>query len=110
MLGDAFEVRKAASSVEIAGERPVPRRPHAGPSSGRSPANPTLLGASLTSKPSPSIQNPDFEVDIAKIRALGLCSGQRKRGGIQVGLRFPAIPLLLRASLRSQNITKHSDL
>ena len=40
MLGDAFEVRKAASSVGFAGERPVPRRPHAGPSSWRSPANP----------------------------------------------------------------------
>ena len=55
MLGDAFEVRKAASSVGFAGERPVPRRPHAGPSSGRSPANPTLLAAFLTSKASPRI-------------------------------------------------------
>ena len=44
MLGDGFEVRKAASSVGFVGERPVPRRPHAGP------------------------------LDIAQIRNLGLCS------------------------------------
>ena len=42
------------------------------PSSGRSPANPTLLAALLTSKPSPTIQYPDFGVDIAEIRNLRL--------------------------------------
>ena len=68
MIGDAFEVRKAASSVGFAGERPVPRCALAGPSSGRSPGNPTLLAAFLTSKASPSIQNLDFGLKIAKIR------------------------------------------
>ena len=72
MLGDAVEVRKAASNMGFAQERPVPRRPLAGPSSGRSPADPVLLAAFLTSKASPSIQNPDFGVDIAKIRNHGL--------------------------------------
>ena len=43
MLGDAFEVRETASSVGFAGERPVPRRPHAGPSSWRSPASDCVL-------------------------------------------------------------------
>ena len=38
---------------------------------GRSPANPTLMAAFLTSKASPSIQNPDLGADIAKIRNLG---------------------------------------
>ena len=42
--------------------------PLAGPSSGRCPANPTLLAAFLTSEASPSIQSPDFGVDVAKIR------------------------------------------
>ena len=74
MLGDAFEVRKAASSVGFVGQRPGPRRPHAGPSSGRSPANPTLPAAFLTSKASPSMHNADFGVDIAKSRNLGLCN------------------------------------
>ena len=30
----------SAASLGLAGERPVPRRPHAGPSTWRSPANP----------------------------------------------------------------------
>ena len=71
MLGDAFEVRKAASSAGFAGERPDD-----GPADARrrtgSPANPTLVAAFLTSTAYPSIQNPDFGVDIAKIRNLGL--------------------------------------
>ena len=67
MLGDAFEVRKAASSMEFAGGRPVPCRPLAGLSSGRSPANPTLLAAFLTSKASTSIQNPDFGPDFGLV-------------------------------------------
>ena len=67
MLGDAVEVRKAASSVGFAGERPDD-----GPAcglwgTGRSPANPMLLAAFLTSKASPSIQNHDFGVGIGKI-------------------------------------------
>ena len=40
MLGDAFEVSKEASNVGFAAECPVPRRPYAGLSSWRSPANP----------------------------------------------------------------------
>ena len=39
MLGEAFEIRKAASSMGFAAERPVPRRPFAGPSSGRFPGS-----------------------------------------------------------------------
>ena len=62
------KLRKAASSVGLTGERCAPRRSSAGPLFGRSSANPTLLVAFLTSKASPSIQNPDFGVDIAKIR------------------------------------------
>ena len=102
MLGDAFEVRKAASSAGFAGERPddgpangrprssqllaqppcgerpVPRRPLIGRAvlSGPSPTNATLLAAFLTSKASPSIQNLDFGVDIAKIRNLRLCKSK----------------------------------
>ena len=68
MLGDALEVRKAASSVGFAGHRPIPHRLHAGPSSGRSPANPTLLAAFLTSRASLTTQNPDFGVAIAKTK------------------------------------------
>ena len=68
MLGDAFEVSKAASSMGFAVEHPGD-----GPANGRrrterSPANPTLLAAFLTSKASPSIQNHYFGVDIAKIK------------------------------------------
>ena len=39
----------SAASLGFAGERPVPRRPHAGPSSWRSPANPreAALAANL---------------------------------------------------------------
>ena len=70
MLRDAFEVREAASSV--GGERPDDGPACGRRGTGRSPANPTLLAAFLTSKASPSIQNPDFGVDIAKIRNLGL--------------------------------------
>ena len=46
MLEDAFEVRKAANSVGFAGERPVPRRPHAGPSSWRSDLDHGFLNSS----------------------------------------------------------------
>ena len=73
MLRDAFEVRKAASSVGFAGERPDDGPANRRRVTGRSPANPTLLDAFLTSKASPSIQNFVFEVDIAKIRDFGLC-------------------------------------
>ena len=50
MLGDAFEVRKAARGVGLAGDRTD------GPAcgrrgTGRSPANPTLLAALLKSIP-----------------------------------------------------------
>ena len=68
------------------GQRPVPKRPHALPSSRRSPANPTLLAASLASQQSTSIQNPDFGVDKIRnpleiLRNLRLCippSGSQK--------------------------------
>ena len=77
MLGDAFEVRKAASRMGFGGE-PADNGPAwRWEGTGRSPANPTLLAAFLTSKASPSIQNPDFGVDIAKIRNLGLCESSR---------------------------------
>ena len=75
MLGDAFEVRTAASGVGFAGERPDDGLANGRRGAGRSPANPTLLAALLTSEASPSIQNPDFGVDTAKIRNLGLCIG-----------------------------------
>ena len=71
--GDVFEVRKAASSVGFGGERPDDGSADRRRGMGRSPANPTLLAAFLNSKASPSIQNRDFGVDIAKIRSLGLC-------------------------------------
>ena len=73
MLGAAFEVRKADSCMSFSGEHPDDSPAYGRRGTGRSPANPTLLAAFLTSKASPSIQNPDFEVDIAKIRNLGLC-------------------------------------
>ena len=70
MLRDAFEVRKGASSAGFAGERWDDGPDNERRETGRSPANPTLLAAFLTSKASLSIQNPDFGVDIAKIRGL----------------------------------------
>ena len=41
MLGDAFEVRKADSSVGFAGERPDDGPANGRQGTGRSPANPT---------------------------------------------------------------------
>ena len=70
MPGAAFEVRKAASSAGFAGERPDDGPACGGLGMGHSPANPTLLAAFLTSEASPSIQTPDFGMDIAKIRNL----------------------------------------
>ena len=69
LLGDAFEVRKATGSVAFAGERPDDSPANGRRGTGRSPANPMLLAASLTSKASLSIQSPDLGVDIAKIRS-----------------------------------------
>ena len=74
MLGDAFEVRKAASSVGFAGERPDDGPANGRWAAGRSPANPTLLAAFLTSKASPSVPTPDFGMDISRIRNLALRS------------------------------------
>ena len=68
MFGDVFEARKAASNVGFAKERPDDSPACGRRTTWRSPANPTLLAAFLTSKASPSIQNRDFGVDIAKIR------------------------------------------
>ena len=66
MLGDAFEVRKAASSAGFAGGAP-----------GRRPGQRTTGDGAL------SIQNPYFGVDIAKIRNLGLCPKDRGEHGTE---------------------------
>ena len=96
MLGDAFEVREAASTVGSAGERlddgPANRRQGAG----HSLANPMLLAAFLTSKASLSIQNPDLGVDIAKIRNLGLCQPASKMRVQQFAIREDTIFLYCR--------------
>ena len=52
MLGDAFEVGKAASSVGFAGECLGDGPANGQRGTGRPPANPTLLAPFLTSKAS----------------------------------------------------------
>ena len=58
---------------------------------GRSPANPTLLAAFLTSKASLSIQNPHFGVDIAK--NLGLCLQRCVQAWLQVKVKLTRVYL-----------------
>ena len=65
-MGKLFDVKKALSSIEFAGQRSDDGNGRDHGRVGRSPANPMLPVAVLTTEVCPNIQNPDFKVDIAK--------------------------------------------